>query len=144
MAWQNQTTLPEPFVLRTLNNTCAGEGESGPGGEDYAFLAGQFRLPDGRTALLLQNQDWADSLWASVSWSVPLERVVEVDPSSGEELALMDDSPALVGLQVIRAIGAEGLNRRGAAGSCRPFLGPGFRLGACRNRLVETVKTRKK
>ena len=46
--------------------------------------------------------------------------------------------------QVIRAIGAEGLNRRGPAGSCRPFLGPGFRLGACRNRLVETVKTRKK
>ena len=88
------------FVLRTLNNTCAGEGESGPGGEDYAFLAGQFRLPDNRTALLLQNQDWADSLWASVSWSVPLERVVEVDPSSGEELALMDDSPALVGLQL--------------------------------------------
>ena len=49
---------------------------------------------------MLQNQDWADSLWASVSWSVPLGRVVEVDPSSGEELALMDDSPALVGLQL--------------------------------------------
>ena len=32
VASQNQTTLPEPFVLRTLNNTCAGEGESGPGG----------------------------------------------------------------------------------------------------------------
>ena len=28
--------------------------------------------------------------------------------------------------------------------SCRLFLGPGFRLGACWNRLVETVKTRKK
>ena len=27
---------------------------------------------------------------------------------------------------------------------CRLFLGPGFRLGACWNRLVETVKTRKK
>ena len=25
-----------------------------------------------------------------------------------------------------------------------PFFGPGFRLGACWNRLVETVKTRKK
>ena len=46
--------------------------------------------------------------------------------------------------QVIRAIGAEGLDRRGPAGSCRLFLGPGLRLGACRNRLVETVKTRKK
>ena len=45
---------------------------------------------------------------------------------------------------MIRAIGAEGLNRRGAVGSCRLFLGPGFRLAACWNRLVETVKTRKK
>ena len=47
-------------------------------------------------------------------------------------------------LQLIRHIGAEGLNRRGPAGSCRLFLGPGFRLGARWNRLVETVKTRKK
>ena len=46
-------------------------------------------------------------------------------------------------IQVIRPIGAEGLDRRGPAGSCRLFLGPGFRLGACWNRLVETVKTRK-
>ena len=48
------------------------------------------------------------------------------------------------GFQVIRAIGAEGLDRRGPAGSCRLFLGPGFRLGARWNCLVETVKTRKK
>ena len=46
--------------------------------------------------------------------------------------------------QVIPPIGAEGLNRRPPAGSCRLFLGPGFRLGARWNRLVETVKTRKK
>jgi len=46
--------------------------------------------------------------------------------------------------QVIRAIGAEGLDRRGPVGSCRLFLGPGFRLAARWNRLVETVKTRKK
>ena len=46
--------------------------------------------------------------------------------------------------QVIRHIGAQGLDRKGPAGSCRPFLGPGFRLGARWNRLVETVKTRKK
>ena len=51
---------------------------------------------------------------------------------------------AQVRAQLIRAIGAEGLNRRGPAGSCRLFLGPGFRLGARWNRLVETVKTRKK
>ena len=47
-------------------------------------------------------------------------------------------------LQVIRPIGAEGLDRRGPVGSWRLFLGPGFRLGARWNRLVKTVKTRKK
>ena len=52
----------------------------------------------------------------------------------------MDDC----GAQVIHAIGAEGLDRRGPAGSCRLFLGHGFRLGARWNRLVEAVKTRKK
>ena len=46
--------------------------------------------------------------------------------------------------QVIPPIGAEGLDRRGPAGSCRLFLGPGFRLAARWNRLVETVKTRKR
>ena len=51
--------------------------------------------------------------------------------------------PAL-SAQVIRPIGAEGLDRRGPAGSFWRFLGPGFRLGARWNRLVETVKTRKK
>ena len=48
------------------------------------------------------------------------------------------DAPAAEGkaeaglttLQVIPPIGAEGLDRRGPAGSCRLFLGPGFRLGA--------------
>ena len=47
-------------------------------------------------------------------------------------------------VKVIRPIGAEGLSRRPPAGSCRLFLGPGFRLGARWNRLVKTVKTRKK
>ena len=46
--------------------------------------------------------------------------------------------------QVIPPIGAEGLDRRGPVGSCRLFLGPGVRLGARWNRLVEMVKTRKK
>ena len=45
---------------------------------------------------------------------------------------------------MICLIGAEGLDRRGPVGSCGLFLGPGFRLAARWNRLVETVKTRKK
>ena len=50
----------------------------------------------------------------------------------------------MIPFQLIRLIGAEGLDRRGPVGSCRLFLGPGFRLGARWNRAVETVKTRKK
>ena len=56
----------------------------------------------------------------------------------------VSETPAAVSLQLIRLIGAEGLDRRPPVGACRLFLGTGFRLGACWNRLVETVKTRKK
>ena len=51
---------------------------------------------------------------------------------------------AIMSGQVIPPIGAEGLNRRPPAGACRLFLGPWFRLADCWNRLVETVKARKK
>ena len=60
------------------------------------------------------------------------------------ERELMDQNETAVTTQVIRLIGAEGLSRRPPAGACRLFLGPGFRLGARWNRLVKTVKTRKK
>ena len=56
----------------------------------------------------------------------------------------MGYSAAVRDAQVIPPIGAEGLSRRPPAGPCRLFLGPGFRLAACWNRLGETVKTRKK
>ena len=37
-------------------------------GENYAFVAGQFALPDECTTLLLQNHAWADSLSAAMTW----------------------------------------------------------------------------
>ena len=64
---------------------------------------------------------WWEAFWAKSSIEIPSQPL----------------------LQVIRPIGAEGLDRRGPAGSCRLFLGPGFRLEARWNRLGETVKTRK-
>ena len=64
---------------------------------------------------------WWEAFWAKSSIEIPSQPL----------------------LQVIRPIGAEGLDRRGPAGSCRLFLGPGFRLAARWNRLGETVKTRK-
>ena len=72
----------------------------------------------------------------SPSGSVALSASVEAESWS----ATLDDDT----IQVIRLIGAEGLSRRPPVGACRLFLGPGFRLAACWNRLVETVKTRKK
>ena len=57
---------------------------------------------------------------------------------------LTDAALASGAFKVIRPIGAEGLDRRRPPRSCRLFLGPGFQLAACWNRLVEAVKTRKK
>ena len=54
------------------------------------------------------------------------------------------DATMDVANKVIPPIGAEGLDRRGPPGSCRLFLGPGFRLAAHWNRLGEAVKMRKK
>ena len=60
-----------------------------------------------------------------------------------EETVRNGRKPAKNPNQVIRHIGAEGLDRRGPVGSCRLFLGPGFRLAARWNRLGQAVKTRK-
>ncbi len=68
-----------------------------------------------------------------------------VAPSTRAKFAQWAERNAdIVARQVISPIGAEGLDRRGPVGSCRLFLGPGFRLAARWNRLGETVKTRKK
>ena len=72
----------------------------------------------------------------SPSGSVALSASVEAESWSA---TLADDT-----IQVIRLIGAEGLDRRPPVGACRLFLGPGFRLAARWNRLGETVKTRRK
>ena len=74
-----------------------------------------------------------------------MRRVGEGDVAKEVEgWARLDEAGMKRETQVIRHIGAEGLDRRGPVGSCRLFLGPGFRLGDRWNRLVETVKTRKK
>ena len=75
-------------------------------------------------------------------------KIEEDEDTAAAEKAAQKEMKRVAGeeakLKVIRHIGAQGLDRKGPAGSCRPFLGPGFRLAARWNRLVETVKTRKK
>jgi hypothetical protein len=64
------------------------------------LLIGQFALADGRTALLLVNQNWGSTLWPIFSFSGSAKNaaaagVLEVDPGSGEEALVFDDSPGV-------------------------------------------------
>ena len=56
----------------------------------------------------------------------------ETIPLTNDELFTFHSVRAMLNemVQVIPPVGAEGLDRRGPAGSCRLFLGPGIRLGA--------------
>ena len=70
------------------------------------FLIGQFVLEDGRTAVLVHNQDPYVTQWATVTFESSLDQpteaagVLEVDPVHGTEAELLDDSPLLPGLQM--------------------------------------------
>ena len=66
------------------------------------ILIGQFTLDDGRTALLLHNQNPDFNIWPTIGFvdSVKLADVLEVDPVTGAETALLDDSPLMEGWQI--------------------------------------------
>ena len=52
------------------------------------LLVGQSKLPDGRTALLLHNQNFDFTIWPTVI----LANATEVEPASGSEADVLDDS----------------------------------------------------
>ena len=62
------------------------------------FLAGAFQHTDGRRAVMLMNYEFALSAWPTVEFDG--EGVVEIDPATGKERPVEDDSPAMPGLQV--------------------------------------------
>ncbi len=64
------------------------------------YLIGLFKHTDGRRAVLLNNYSLAYTAWPTVAFSVPAERVREVCKKTGEEIAAVDDSPAMEGLQI--------------------------------------------
>ena len=64
------------------------------------YLVGAFNHDDGRRAVLLTNYHFAYAAWPTVSFDAPLEEVRYVDPWSGEEIPVMDDSPDMPGLQI--------------------------------------------
>jgi hypothetical protein len=70
------------------------------------LLIGQFRLTDGRTALLLHNHNVDSTIWPTIGfaapheWTVGGDSVLEVDAETGGEAPILDDSPLLPGLQM--------------------------------------------
>ena len=67
-------------------------------GGDY--LIGVFEHSDGRRAVQINNYEFAYTGWATVEFDAEAGEVVEVDPQSGKEIAVYDDSPLMEGLQL--------------------------------------------
>jgi hypothetical protein len=91
----DNSVLPryQSTMIRAINNTGIVA--------NYEFLVGQFKLADGRTAVMFQNQDTTNSLWASVEFQPGvLTTVREISPSTGEEMPLYDESPFHLGIQI--------------------------------------------
>lgn len=66
----------------------------------FELLVGVFDHADGRRAVMLTNYHFAYSQWPTVEFDVPASDVVEVDQRSGKERPVLDDSPAMDGLQI--------------------------------------------
>ncbi len=64
------------------------------------YLIGVFRHADGRRAVLLNNYHFAYTQWPTVEFAVAPSKVVEVCPQTGREIPVIDDSPAMEGVQL--------------------------------------------
>ena len=64
------------------------------------YLVGVFRHADGRQAVLLNNYSFAFTAWPTVEFNVPIEHVREVCQETGKEIPIVDDSPAMAGVQI--------------------------------------------
>jgi hypothetical protein len=67
---------------------------------DGDYLVGVFKHKDGRRAVLLNNYHFAYSAWPTVEFDVPSAQVIEINPVTGKEDPVRDDSPAMPGIQV--------------------------------------------
>jgi hypothetical protein len=64
------------------------------------YLIGCYTRDDGKRAVLLENWDITYAEWPTVEFDVPSDQVLEVDPATGAEAPVIDDSPAMEGLQI--------------------------------------------
>ena len=63
-------------------------------------LVGDFAHADGRRAVMLTNYHFAYSAWPTIVFDADPATVVEVSPETGKEVPVVDDSPAMPGLQL--------------------------------------------
>lgn len=64
------------------------------------YLVGVFDHSDGRRAVLLNNYRFAYTAWPTIEFDGPIENVREIDPETGEEIPVIDDSPDMLGIQI--------------------------------------------
>lgn len=66
----------------------------------HDYLIGVFKHKDGRDAVLLTNYRFAYTAWPTVEFTSPVDHVREIDPATGLEISVIDDSPAMEGIQL--------------------------------------------
>jgi hypothetical protein len=64
------------------------------------YLIGVFRHADGRRAVLLNNYRYDFTAWPTVEFDAETPQVMEVSPADGRIAPVVDDSPAMAGLQI--------------------------------------------
>jgi hypothetical protein len=64
------------------------------------YLIGQFRHADGRRAVLINNYSITHTSWPTVEFRTETDQVREVCKQTGAEIAVIDDSPDMDGLQL--------------------------------------------
>ncbi|RLG30215.1 hypothetical protein DRO03_05045 [Methanosarcinales archaeon] len=70
------------------------------------YLVGVFKSADERRAVLLNNYSFAYTAWPTVKFDVPVKQVREVCKATGKKISIVDDSPAMAGLQISLDSGA--------------------------------------
>ncbi len=64
------------------------------------YLIGEFRHKDGQRVVLLNNYDFAYAAWPTVTFDTQPAVVYEIDQETGQKHPVIDDSPAMEGLQI--------------------------------------------
>lgn len=67
---------------------------------DLNLLVGVFEHEDGRSAFMMTNYEHAYTMWVTLKPGTEDVQIFEVDPASGKEISVYDESPRLDGIQI--------------------------------------------